>query len=58
MTTFKKDQVVRLKTVIPEGPVIKLRMDDDGVVYYLVSWVANGVTHERWFTEDQLVAVE
>jgi hypothetical protein len=55
---FKKDQVVRLKTVNPEGPIVKLRMDDDGTVYYLLSWTADGMTHERWFTEDQLVAVE
>jgi hypothetical protein len=58
MATFKKDQVVRLKAVNPEGPILKLRMDDDGTIYYLLSWAANGVTHERWFAEDQLVAVE
>ena len=58
MATFKKDQVVRLKAVNPEGPVLKLRMDDDGTVYYLLSWTVDGATHERWFTEDQLVAVE
>ena len=58
MATFKKDQVVRLKAVTPEGPILKLRMDDDGTVYYLLSWTVDGMTHERWFTEDQLVAVE
>jgi hypothetical protein len=58
MATFKKDQVVRLKAVNPEGPILKLRMDDDGTVYYLLSWTSDGMTHERWFTEDQLVAVE
>ena len=55
---FKKDQVVRLNVVNPEGPITKLRMDDDGTIYYMVAWTADGVTHERWFTEDQLVAVE
>jgi hypothetical protein len=58
MATFKKDQVVRLNVVNPEGPITKLRMDDDGTIYYMVSWTADGMTHERWFTEDQLVAVE
>lgn len=58
MTAFKKDQVVRVKAVVPQGPVAKLRMDEDGTIYYLVSWDANGETHERWFAEDQLEAVE
>lgn len=58
MATFKKDQVVRLNVVNPEGPITKLRMDDDGTIYYMVSWTTDGITHERWFTEDQLVAVE
>jgi uncharacterized protein YodC (DUF2158 family) len=55
MSTFKKGDVVKLKTVLPEGPIIKMRMDDDGMVSYLVSWSTDGVTHERWFTDDQLV---
>ena len=59
MPTFKKGDVVKLKTVTPEGPIIKMRMDDDGTIYYLLSWTAeDGMVHERWFTEDQLVAVE
>lgn len=53
---FKKDDVVKLKTVVPQGPVMKMRMDDDGVVEYLVEWTDDdGQTHQRWFTEDQLV---
>lgn len=53
---FKKDDVVKLKTVVPQGPVMKMRMDDDGVVEYLVEWTdADGQTQQRWFTEDQLV---
>jgi len=57
MTTFKKGDVVKVKTVLPEGPIVKMRMDDDGTIYYLVTWATDGVEHERWFTEDQLVSV-
>lgn len=57
MAAFSKGQTVTVKAVIPSGPVQKMRMDDDGVVSYLIEWVdANGNTQERWFTEDQLVA--
>jgi uncharacterized protein YodC (DUF2158 family) len=56
--TFKKGDSVKLTVVVPQGPVEALRMDEDGVVQYLVSWVdANGVSHTRWFDEDQLTAV-
>ena len=56
-TTFKKGDVVKLKAVVPQGPVIALRMSEDGVVSYLVEWVdANGVTQSRWFVEDELAA--
>ena len=56
-TTFKKGDVVKLKAVVPQGPVIALRMSEDGVVSYLVEWVdANGVKQNRWFVEDELVA--
>ena len=53
---FKKGDVVKVKTVLPEGPIVKMRMDDDGIIYYLIEWTTDGVTHERWFTEDQLVS--
>jgi uncharacterized protein YodC (DUF2158 family) len=53
---FKKGDVVKVKTVLPEGPIVKMRMDEDGTVYYLLAWTTDGVEHERWFTEDQLVA--
>jgi hypothetical protein len=33
-----------------------MRMDEDGTVYYLLAWTTDGVEHERWFTEDQLVS--
>lgn len=55
-TEFKKGQVVRVRAVIPEGPVQALRMDEDGNVYYLIQWTdADGVAQERWFAEDVLV---
>lgn len=54
---FKKGDVVKVKAVVPEGPVIALRMNEDGVVSYLVQWTdAEGVAQERWFEESQLVA--
>lgn len=56
-TMFKKGDVVKLKAVVPHGPVIALRMSEDGVVSYLIEWVdANSVTQSRWFTEDELTA--
>ena len=54
---FKKGDVVKVNTVLPEGPIVKMRMDDDGTIYYLLAWNADGLEHERWFTEDQLVSV-
>jgi hypothetical protein len=56
-TTFVKGQNVRVNAVIPAGPVEKLRMDEDGVVHYMISWVdADGVNQTRWFAESELVA--
>lgn len=54
-TKFSKGQQVKLIAVIPQGPVLKLRMDDDGVIWYLVGWTdKDGVAQERWFREDEL----
>ena len=50
---------MRMKAVVPQGPVTKMRMDDDGKIEYLVEWTTSeNVTQERWFTEDQLEAAE
>lgn len=58
MATFKKGDVVKLNTVVPQGPVISMRMDEDGNVSYLVEWTdADGVAQQRWFAEDQLTGV-
>lgn len=55
-TKFVKDQKVKVKAVVPQGPVQKLRMDENGNFFYLISWVdADGSTQERWFAEDDLV---
>ena len=55
---FKKGDVVKLITVVPEGPVQSIRMTEEGVVQYLVSWTdIDGIVHERWFDEDQLTGV-
>jgi hypothetical protein len=54
-TTFKKGDVVKAVAVVPQGPVLALRMDDEGVVSYLVEWTdVNGNAQERWFEESQL----
>jgi uncharacterized protein YodC (DUF2158 family) len=56
-TTFKKGDVVKLKATVPQGPVVALRMSEDGVVSYLVEWVdTNEVKQSRWFVEDELTA--
>lgn len=53
--SFKKGDVVRAKIVVPQGPITKMRMDENGTIEYLVEWSDDsGVTHERWYTEDQI----
>jgi uncharacterized protein YodC (DUF2158 family) len=57
-TQFNKNQVVRVKSVVPQGAVQAFRMDEDGIVYCLLTWTdVNGVTQTRWFAEDELEAV-
>lgn len=57
-TTFTKNQTVCLKTVVPQGSVEALRMDEDGTVFYRISWTdAAGNTQTRWFAEADLEAV-
>jgi uncharacterized protein YodC (DUF2158 family) len=58
-TKFTKGVVVKVKAVVPQGPVVKFRMDEEtGVVSYLLQWVdAEGHTQERWFNEDDLTEV-
>jgi hypothetical protein len=55
-TKFAKNQQVKVKAVIPQGPVQALRMDEDGNFYYLLEWTdVEGKTQTRWFEEKDLV---
>lgn len=57
MAAFKKGDDVKVKAIVPEGPVESMRMDEDGNVQYLISWVgSDNETHSRWFNEDELTA--
>jgi hypothetical protein len=57
-TTYTKNQNVRVKAVVPEGPVAALRMNEDGEFFYLIQWTdANGKSQRRWFKEEDLEAV-
>ena len=57
MATFKKGDVVRLSGVVPQGPVLAMRMDEDGNVSYLIEWTdADGNAQQRWFAESDLIA--
>jgi hypothetical protein len=57
-TQFNKNQTVRVKTVVPQGAVEALRMDDDGVVYCRLTWTdVDGKSQTRWFAESELEAV-
>jgi uncharacterized protein YodC (DUF2158 family) len=57
-TTYVKNQNVRVKSVVPEGPVAALRMNEDGEFFYLIQWTdADGKSQRRWFKEEELEAV-
>jgi cell envelope opacity-associated protein A len=57
MANFKKGDTVKVASVIPQGPVESMRMDEDGNVQYLLSWTdASGNVHSRWFDESALVS--
>lgn len=58
-TQFQKGQVVRVASVVPQGPVQAFRMDEDGVVYCLIQWTdVDGNAQERWFAEGDLINAE
>ena len=58
MATYKKGDWVKTTAVIPQGPVEGFRMDDEGNVFYQITWTdADGVEQTRWFAEDELQAV-
>lgn len=55
--SFKKGDLVKLNAVVPSGPVIAMRMDEDGNVFCLIEWTdINGEMQQRWFAESELVA--
>jgi uncharacterized protein YodC (DUF2158 family) len=55
-TKFSKGQNVKVKTIVPAGPVEALRMDEDGNFFYQIRWTdENGVSQIRWFEESELV---
>jgi len=55
-TKFKKGDAVKVNTVVPNGPVQALRMDDEGTVYCLIEWTdEKGQIQQRWFVEDELI---
>jgi uncharacterized protein YodC (DUF2158 family) len=55
-TKFTKGQNVKVKAVVPAGPVEALRMDEDGNFFYQIKWVdEQGNTQTRWFEESELV---
>ena len=57
-TKFTKNQEVKINAVIPQGPVLALRMTEDGEFFYLVQWTdVEGVVQQRWFEESKLAAV-
>jgi hypothetical protein len=54
-TKFAKGDEVKVVGVIPQGPVKKLRMDEEGNFFYMIEWKdADGKTQERWFAEESL----
>jgi uncharacterized protein YodC (DUF2158 family) len=56
MAKFAKGEVVKVVMKVPEGPVEKFMMTEDGVILCFVSWKdAEGQNQSRWFTEDELV---
>lgn len=56
-TAFRKGDTVKVNVVTPQGPVLALRMDEEGDVWYLIEWTdAKGAPQQRWFVEGELVA--
>jgi len=56
-TKFIKDEIVQVASVLPKGPIEKLRMDEEGNFFYLISWSdIDGKTQQRWFAETELTS--
>lgn len=54
---YKVGDQARLNVVVPEGTITKMRMDEDGTIWYLLSWDTEDVPQERWFTGAELTVV-
>jgi len=53
-TKFIKDEIVQVASVLPKGPIEKLRMDEEGNFF---SWSdIDGKTQQRWFAETELTS--
>jgi sugar lactone lactonase YvrE len=56
---YKKGDVVRLKVVIPQGPIGAMRMDEDGTIWCMLEWTGDdGQVHSRWFKADDVEPAE
>ena len=56
---YKKGDIVKLKVIVPQGPIASMRMDEDGTIRCLVEWTgSDGQTHSRWFKNDDLDSAE
>lgn len=56
---YKKGDVVRLKGVVPQGPIGAMRMDEDGTVWCMLEWTGDdGQVHSRWFKADDVEPAE
>lgn len=56
---FKRGDKVVLAAaiVVPSGPIVDIKMNDDGDILYLMEWVdPSGATQARWFAESELAA--
>ena len=55
---YKIGQEVKLITIVPQGPVVALSVNQEGDIVYKVSYAdSQGVAQERWFKENDLEAV-
>ncbi|NBU72439.1 MAG: hypothetical protein EBS91_11395 [Betaproteobacteria bacterium] len=54
---FHVGEIVKVNTPIPEGPVLQIGVDQQGNINYLVEFIEYDQTQQRWFNEDQLIAV-
>lgn len=55
---FNVNEIVKVKTTVPTGPVLNRMLNPDGTISYLVEWVdEKGAKQQRWFAEGSLEAM-